>query len=1694
MNCRLLLLLFGIFLFVAIGRAGLPDWSVDPSSYQYTSTITGQLFMNDTASLGGNIIGAFAGNTVRGVATPIQVGNSWLYFMTLYSNNTTGDTITFKAYIGEADLIVDVNETIIYTANSIIGSPDAPFLWHGYANYDYAPVVSGITDQTIEEGSTFLPIHLDTFLTTYDADVTRWSVSGNSFINVTIDANHVATISAPPGFTGSETIIFTATDSTVHQYADSDTAIFTILPIDLPPVISDIPDQRIGLDGNFNSFDLNDYLITVDGGSVAWKYKFQHIDVGMQAPEWSVNPSLYQFTMNLTVEVSSRGNALSDGENILAAFSGSEVRGVSQSISVGNKYLFFLTVYANTQDEVLSFRYYDVSTHEILPVQERITFTANGVLGLPENPYLMHGGNLIVTIQPDNTVSLHIVDSTWVGTEQVLFIATDVNTLHSYADTDAVAFSVVPDHTPRVRGINDQTMESGQTFYPFDLDDYLVEKDGDQVTWSVSGNLNLQVIIDNTHRVNITPVNTNWHGTESLIFKVTDNTSDAFFSLDTALFTIEPLDHPPQVSMIPNQTIGILGSFHQFDLDTYMQEQDGDSIEWSFEDVTPPRWNSPPAWNMNPAQFQFSMNVTVEVSVRHHQVLNSSYVLAAFAGNELRGMTTPVQAGNTWLFFLTILANTEGEAIQFKVYDESFRDCLPVKEKLNFSANAVIGTPESPFELNAGNILLTINPENKVTCEIVDSLWTGSETIQFTARDANRTHHYADSDNAIFTIISDHSPVVKGIPDHVVEKGNSFPVFKLDTFLEEYDGQSVTWGASYSSNYRITIDAEHNVTVIPRDPQWTGSEDIVFQARDISANNFTGEDTVTFTVVNIDHAPIISEVLSQEITPSGVFADFDLDNYLMEQDGDSVQWSVAFQPPPFTDQVPEWNIVPSNYQYSMTVTASVTSLGKIPESLNNYLAAFAGNELRGVTSPFHVGNTWLYFLTIYANEDGEPLRFQFYDATTQRLLPIKETVNFSSNSVLGEPMAPYQCNAGNLLFNMNVDNSIHIERTLDDWLGTESLMFTVQDMGTNEKYADTVVALFTVVLDAFGNKQASIAFGDIPVHTTATETVYVTNDGNDDLIISSISVNNTEYSVSPVNLTIPYNGMGYVLVTFSPSSSGDKPCNLAFEHNAYRSPRIITLQGSGQYLHIQATRHGDGTISPEGLSAISYSSGQMYSIAPNHGYRIDSVVVDGINHGIVTEYEFNNITHNHSITAYFSIIPLYGVSYRTANAEDWATAVDLKNQRLPLKRKYDKVIFEFDLQADQTRLLSLNFNMNVQAVITKGTTTIDTIASFSGKKVTMNLSPFLAIGETIHIKGTGDQGRYVTSKYAWSTNNLKVIMMKQYTNLKLGLPLPNLHNVGKEMFGVGQRGSIFPAGLRIGVPLGPKGNGAVIHMKYTDVIKSFGSKTDTGWFLHTQPPRCLDVYNSNNPILNRERNLTPAKQNNKLFAEALALKLNVSASNRAKFPVGLGELTYDDTLNSGNPFNGMIVKDIMAKADTMLACRSLARTPATLADLYETIIAINNAFRINGSIDTISFAKTTRLTGVKQLADVLYMRATPGVVADPVLAEQICTDEVDIPSVFALAQNYPNPFHPQTTIQFSLMNPSTVKLTLYNVLGQAVLTIMNNEEMNEGIQSVEIDGTDLSSGVYFYKLEATSINEEGMNNTFVDIKKMVLAK
>ena len=110
--------------------------------------------------------------------------------------------------------------------------------------------------------------------------------------------------------------------------------------------------------------------------------------------------------------------------------------------------------------------------------------------------------------------------------------------------------------------------------------------------------------------------------------------------------------------------------------------------------------------------------------------------------------------------------------------------------------------------------------------------------------------------------------------------------------------------------------------------------------------------------------------------------------------------------------------------------------------------------------------------------------------------------------------------------------------------------------------------------------------------------------------------------------------------------------------------------------------------------------------------------------------------------------------------------------------------------------------------------------------------------------------------------------------------------------------------------------------------------------------------------------------------------------------------------------------------------------------------------------------------------------ATPSSLVTSVTANRI-------PRTFEVSQNYPNPFNPSTTIKYQIPSDGRVTIRIFNLLGQNVATLVN-EQKKAGSYTVEWNAVDVPSGVYFYRTEVVSASSA--KGAFIDVKKMVLLK
>ncbi len=173
--------------------------------------------------------------------------------------------------------------------------------------------------------------------------------------------------------------------------------------------------------------------------------------------------------------------------------------------------------------------------------------------------------------------------------------------------------------------------------------------------------------------------------------------------------------------------------------------------------------------------------------------------------------------------------------------------------------------------------------------------------------------------------------------------------------------------------------------------------------------------------------------------------------------------------------------------------------------------------------------------------------------------------------------------------------------------------------------------------------------------------------------------------------------------------------------------------------------------------------------------------------------------------------------------------------------------------------------------------------------------------------------------------------------------------------------------------------------------------------------------------------------------------------------------------------------------------------------VWKTASELNNdRFEVERSRDNITFTKIGFVRGSgttteakeyrfvdEQVSGNLYYRLKQVDFDGAFAYSPVIEVRVAPPTEFALEQNYPNPFNPTTAIRYQLPVNSDVKLEVYDVLGKKVATLVNGRQ-EAGIYTYTLNASTLSSGVYFYRLQAGGATNGA--SSFVQTKKMMLVK
>ena len=443
MKCLALPSLFALaFLLLALDlSAQAPPWSVTPADFANSMTITAQVHLDgNEVNTGNNVLAAFAGKDVRGVANPVNVGGQHYYFLTIHSNEVAGEGLFFKVYLENGDAVYPALEQVDFIKNTNMGNYPEGYGIHLSLDGDFPVSLLAMPDDTTLATYAFDKIPLEDYLLSLDNDPASWTITNGSNITGALSGDTLEAVPNDPMWTGMDSLLVKVTETgTSNNYADSQYVHFKVDPDYASPVFGSIPDQLIQTGQPAPSGNLNAYL-TYTGPCLEYAFQVVLPTGSEPTPSWP-QPSGSPGSMTLVAQASFGGQTVSGTSNLLAGYVNGQLAGVAQQQLLGGKEVFFLTL-ANIESGDITLKFYDAANQYLHEAESGLAFTPNGSVGGFTNPFQMDFAPFSIDLLTTGEWDATVLDPSWTGLQEVLFSTVDC----SYPDkADAVSVNFIAD-------------------------------------------------------------------------------------------------------------------------------------------------------------------------------------------------------------------------------------------------------------------------------------------------------------------------------------------------------------------------------------------------------------------------------------------------------------------------------------------------------------------------------------------------------------------------------------------------------------------------------------------------------------------------------------------------------------------------------------------------------------------------------------------------------------------------------------------------------------------------------------------------------------------------------------------------------------------------------------------------------------------------------------------------------------------------------------------------------------------------------------------------------------------------------------------------------------------------------------------------------------------------------------------------
>jgi uncharacterized protein YdeI (BOF family) len=626
--------------------------------------------------------------------------------------------------------------------------------------------------------------------------------------------------------------------------------------------------------------------------------------------------------------------------------------------------------------------------------------------------------------------------------------------------------------------------------------------------------------------------------------------------------------------------------------------------------------------------------------------------------------------------------------------------------------------------------------------------------------------------------------------------------------------------------------------------------------------------------------------------------------------------------------------------------------------------------------------------------------------------------------------------------------------------------------------SDTVFLSGVGTEPLFSLSRSKIDYKGVRINQIKLDSFYIRNPGNTQLTISSIEVPVGEFKVRPLVGAVMQQDSMFFQTEFQPFTTGPKSVTVLIHHNASAIPDTLLLSGTGiEPLYVMTPRSlkfGDVlvktakadtiTISNPGTDTLHFSeiflSDSMYQITP----AVKTLAPAGTHKCIVT--------------------------FKPVAAADRPAVIVFKHDAktspdsLYLSGRGVEPLFAFDKDSIKFGKVLVGQSRLDSVIVRNDGTSVLTIVSVAP----IDTINFAVAPEMAAVQPGGKQTFIIT--FAPKTGGLRSTMMVFAHNARQGRDSLTISGQGLEAMTIAQARKM-PSGTEVvieGIVTRAKGTAtrlqdttagiAIFHpagvfhdsvntggITSGDLIRIVGRISEQEYL-----KRFTDVDISSFERLARDKTLP----------KPVLVTLKELGKNGELYESQLVTISGLQLVNTNDTLFAPLKNYAMIDSSDTSKLVSLSIGKPVDTDIDSTKCP-KGTFTFLGVVGQVHPADSSRGYQLVPIYDG-DIKADPTDIKDQMLAV--------IPDRYILFHNFPNPFNPSTTIRFGLPVRSSVLLEIYNIVGQRI-DILVNEEKEAGYYDVHWLA-DVPSGVYFYRIESSAVGEK--SKKFIEVRKMLLLK